>query len=119
MSQENITSTMIYKMVWWLILSLLLIKALTYHMGTFMKDKTFWQQSLYYKYTTSVEDIMFCVFLAIDEGYDKFVFDLVTKGPGNCTLCSYCAEEGIPLNTEENHNYGWSQLTYFLIKINL
>ena len=102
-------------MVWCLIL-LLMTKTLTFPVSTFNKDKTFWQQSLYYKYSTSVEDIVFCVFLAIDEGYDKFVFDSVTKGPGNCTLCSYCPEVGIPLNIEENHNFGWSELLHFLIK---
>ena len=114
--QENITSTMIYYMFWWLMLPLPLTKALAFEqMATFMRYKTVWQQNLYCEFSTSVEDIVSCAALAIDKDYDKFVFDSVI-GPGNCTLCSHCPEVGTPLDVQESHNYGWSEL-YLSISI--
>ena len=91
-------------------LPLLLTKAIVFEqMATFMRYKTIWQQNLYCDYSTSVEDIVSCAVLAIDKDHDKFVFDSVT-GPGKCALCSHCPEVGTPLDAEESHNYGWSEL---------
>ena len=95
---------MIRFMVWWLILRLPMKTALTFH--TYLKDKSVWQQQLYYKYSTPVKNIELCAIWAIDKGYDKFVFDSVTERPGNCTLCSFCPEVGQVINVEETHNFG-------------
>ena len=111
--QENITSTMIYYM-FWLMLPLPLTNSIAFEqMATFMRYKTIWQQNLYCDYSTSVEDIVSCVVLAIDKDHDKFVFDSVT-GPGKCALCSHCPELGT--DAQESHNYGWSEL-YLSISI--
>ena len=76
----------------------------------FMKENTILKQNLYYQYSNLVEDTVSCAVLAVDKGYDKFVFESATTGPGNCTLCSYCPEVGKTLNREESHNLGWSEL---------
>ena len=102
---------MVHLLVWWLMLSLPLTKALISHVHTFMNENTILKQNLYSQYSTLVEHAMSCAVLAVDKGYDKFVFDSGTPGPGNCTLCSYCPEVGEPLSAMESHNYfGWSEL---------
>ena len=107
---------MICFIVLWLILPFSLTKVLAFH--TYLKDKSVWQQKMYYKYSIPVKSIQLCAVLAIDKDYDKFVFDSVIEGPGICTLCSYCPEVEQPIKAEETQNFGWSKFNVFLFKVN-
>ena len=84
-----------------------LAKTLTFH--TYLKDKSIYQQKLYYKYSVLAEDVESCATLAIDKDHDKFVFDSATAGPGNCTFYSYCPEAGEAVDAGETHTAGWSK----------
>ena len=110
----DIGFVMICFIVLWLVLLLPLTKTLKFH--TYLKEKSVWQQKLYYKYSIPIKSIQFCAALAVDKGYEKFVFDSATE-PGNCTLCSYCPEVGQIINAEEVHNFIWSKLNVFQLKL--
>ena len=98
-------SSMVYFVASFLLFPL--AKTLTFH--TYLKDKSIYQQKLYYKYSVLVEDVESCATLAINNDHDKFMFDSGTKGLGNCTFYSYCPEAGEATDAGETHSVGWSK----------
>ena len=84
-----------------------LAKTLTFH--TYLKDKSIYQQKLYYKYSVLVEDVESCATLAIDKDHDKFVFSSGARRLRNCTFYSYCSETGEAVDVEETHTADWSK----------
>ena len=97
--------SMVYFVVSFLLFPL--AKTLTFH--TYLKDKSIYQQKLYYKYSVLVEDVESCATFAIDKDHDKFMFNSGARGLRNCTFYSYCSETGEAVDAEETHTAGWSK----------